>query len=1510
MHNNKFLAVFIILLLGIILPLSFNSDSVSAYTASISTNNDITLDILPSGDGTTIRSESINVATDCRAGYNLTIATPESSNLYQYNNGSKVSSSASFTAVDGTSALDSSNNTNKWGYTLTSSPTSSTIFSPLSSTASTIKASSETASPDSDINDTFNINYGIKVDNSVAPGNYQMDNHGAVVYYLTMDTNCTQYTVEFNPNGGTGTMNNQYIEPGVSTELSQSTFTSPALGSSYQDSDGNTITGTSTTYWKFNGWNTAADGSGTSYSDKESIMDLVAPGHSITLYAQWQATPALVVNYESNGMRFSDNTTRNTTGYLNQCSNKYVSAPSYSHTDNINDGGTQIGTTKYANNLATKDVITIPNADSLHATITYGTENNYDMLYVFEGEYTGSVSRNMNAGQLAKYMGGNNTTTTVELDIPGDTATFAFYSDGSGQYWGYHVTLVGYYDDEPESYATTTQVCTRELISGTYQDPAEDNDRLFKGWSENSSATTPDYTSADDIINNLPGNNNETKTLYAVWAPRYHINYVNNCMTYASDNTSCTQSTSSATSTQTINLDTSGNGSGTLADYNEWTLTGWKISGWNTAADGTGTEYPVSSTYQITGASAGDSITLYAHWVPLYSIQYDGNNADNPNGMGTTNTTTGVKSVTQTNVGEGDPVVLLASNFKKAGNGFAGWSTDPDAWTHFTDNDNTNDPVIYGPMETIDAPAYPTNGTNIITMYAVWVPAEKDGSNNPVYLQDWNSCSSLTSTTFDNATGKITASKNSIIALTDKRDDEVYTIAKLADNNCWMVENLRLEHEGTVGNNKNDSTVTNQSLSQGYGGTPGTYGSFVGLANPESANFSNSTTSLSFADGGIYKSSTNPPVDTYNPSTSTLEDIGTSDYPGRRFSRYNNSNNSSALSSPTFTENYANAASPSTSGTYKTSTISSYGNYYTWAAAMANTNHYEGASTSEAAGTSICPSGWHLPSSGTTTKEYGTLSQRYGGTGNSQSGTGTGDIMSNRFRSFPNNFLHSGFFGDSSANGRGSNGSYWSRSAHSIGNSYYLDLYSTTLGLSNNYSKSLGFSVRCLVDNTYTIQYDGNGADNPNGMGTTNGNNKSVKQNEISNGTKVTLLASNFKRNGYGFAGWSTDPDAYAHFTDNDNTNDPIIYGPMEDVVIDSSTFNNLRITMYAVWVPAEKDGNNNPVYLQDWNSCSSLTSTTFDNATGKITASKNSIIALTDKRDDEVYTIAKLADNNCWMVENLRLEHEGTVGNNKNDSTVTNQSLSQGYGGTPGTYGSFVGLANPESANFSNSTTSLSFANGGIYKSSSASPTDTYNSSTSTLEDIGTSNYPGYRFPRYNNSNNSSALSSPTYIENYANAFSPSSGTYKNSTISSYGNYYTWAAAMANTNYYDDASTSEAADTSICPSGWHLPSSDSTAKEYGTLSQGYGGSGADQSDTSIGDIMSNRFRSFPNNFLYSGYFDDSSARNRGSYGYYWSRSAFDSRYSYSLFLNFTRLYPSSYEFKYIGYSVRCLIGS
>ena len=73
-----------------------------------------------------------------------------------------------------------------------------------------------------------------------------------------------EYTVSFNSNGGTGTLGNQTIANNVPTALSANSFTKNS--------------------YVFAGWNTKADGSGTSYSDGQAVTNL----GNITLYAQWK----------------------------------------------------------------------------------------------------------------------------------------------------------------------------------------------------------------------------------------------------------------------------------------------------------------------------------------------------------------------------------------------------------------------------------------------------------------------------------------------------------------------------------------------------------------------------------------------------------------------------------------------------------------------------------------------------------------------------------------------------------------------------------------------------------------------------------------------------------------------------------------------------------------------------------------------------------------------------------------------------------------------------------------------------------------------------------------------------------------------------------------------------------------------------------------------------------------------------------------------------------------------
>ena len=321
-------------------------------------------------------------------------------------------------------------------------------------------------------------------------------------------------------------------------------------------------------------------------------------------------------------------------------------------------------------------------------------------------------------------------------------------------------------------------------------------------------------------------------------------------------------------------------------------------------------------------------------------------------------------------------------------------------------------------------------------------------------------------------------------------------------------------------------------------------------------------------------------------------------------------------------------------------------------------------------------------------------------------------------------------------------------------------------------------------------------------------------------------------------------------------------------------------LPLYAVWVRSAG-------YMQTDASrvCNTLTTAPTDG-----TANLASVSALTDQRDNQTYAIAKLADGNWWMIENLRLENT-----NSDNSTG---ALAQGYG-TSATYGNFSGLADPESANFTNSTTANS-----LYYSGTQSGDATIN--------IGTSNDPGYRMPRYNN------LNTPDNASDRPQ--NPTSNTFTNDNMTvgmySYGNYYTWHATIANTIHYGsptatdaNGKTSENVDTSLCPTRWRIPYGNSSGN--GIVSGGF----YNLIHETINDIdidspvVSQKIRSFPNNFLLSGYFSSSSANNRGSLGDYWSSTAYNDYRGYYLSLSNTYVSPgTNNNDKYYGRAIRCTL--
>lgn len=155
----------------------------------------------------------------------------------------------------------------------------------------------------------------------------------------------------------------------------------------------------------------------------------------------------------------------------------------------------------------------------------------------------------------------------------------------------------------------------------------------------------------------------------------------------------------------------------------------------------------------------------------------------------------------------------------------------------------------------------------------------------------------------------------------------------------------------------------------------------------------------------------------------------------------------------------------------------------------------------------------------------------------------------------------------------------------------------------------------------YSIAYNDNGGSG--GPGEETG--ESVDQ-------TITLSSKTPTREGYEFKGWC----------DKQTTNETCsgtAYQPNSTYKLQNSANN---ATMWAMWVAI-------PTTMQNFGSyCSSMT--------------EGQTIKLTDSRDNNSYTVAKLKDGKCWMIDNLKLGSGLRTGQTKALSSTDSDVPASGF--------------------------------------------------------------------------------------------------------------------------------------------------------------------------------------------------------------------------------------------------------
>lgn len=1050
----------------------------------------------------------------------------------------------------------------------------------------------------------------------------------------------------------------------------------------------------------FYGWSEDPTATQPSYKTLQEILENIGGelGETKNVYAVWEERETLTVKLHSNGLKFDDNTEETTLKFVQTCQTLPIKVTRYSHTSNIDDEGNT--NTTYSSNLATKDVVTIPGAKRLKVTVRYTTENGWDYLYVFTGEYTGSVNRNMSAGQDKTYNGGSNGTSTDTFYIEGDTTTFAFYSDGSGQYYGYYAVIEGLDENGDPLDAGTYEECEREQIAGTYKEPTTNELQQFFGWSESPDAAFPEYFNEQEIKENIQGEDGEIKDLYAFWAKFHTVHFDGN------------GATSGSMSDQKVY----GGYPDTLSD-NGYYRDNYTFLGWSTDKDATVPEYENEDDF--TAPDNYETTTLYAVWKKKVRIIYDGNGA-----------TSG--SMSDSYYDAGATFNLSTNRYNRTNYDFLGWSTDKDAilptyinTARFTTPNDKEEITLYAIWTTKHRVIFDGNGATAGTMddryytrgTSITIPSIAYTRQDYLFL-GWATSSIVNIPIYTNG--------GSFNVPTDTDETTLYAI--------WVKQFvIHFDGNGATSGSMGDRIIA-------VGGTINlpdnaftkTNSVFTGWSKDKDALVGTYTNQASFTaptdeEGTtLYAIWRQKPVVHFDGNGSTSGAM--SDQVFEFDTAANLRNNSFSRTNYTFlgwsedpdaTEaTYANQAifTPSTSKDETTL-------YAIWKKKFVI----------------------HFDING---GEDGTMDDQY------VEWTNTSTTLRVNAFTKPKYYVD-GWNTDKDA----------SEPTYADGGTFTLPTDGTT-----------EITLYAIWKPAYTVHFHG-GDDVEGDMISYKWDSNEVEGEATTMikkvGTQGILISPNYSKTGYGFAGWSEDPDAASKI--NNTSNKPIVYGPNENITLTASFASTATeegdLDLYAVWLPAETE----------------YTLQTFNKTAFEAAYPNKNVIALRDERDNNVYAVAKIAGGYWWMMENLRL-----------DFSDPNTTITAANTNNPSS--SFITSVN----GFKGRTDYQNF-----FKECTAQNASCYDTVSFSVDNIIHKYNPHY---------------GPTPPVSNINR-KPNQSWY------SYGAYYNWYTAVAGTlgtysnNSYEIPADGkpQTASGDICPSGWKLPNGGATG-DYSNMNVALGG--------------------------------------------------------------------------------------
>ena len=447
---------------------------------------------------------------------------------------------------------------------------------------------------------------------------------GSGIVVLSYVSSASFRKITFNSNNGSGTTSTQSVESEVETELQANPFT-------YTD-------------YVFQGWNTKADGTGTSYSNSQSITTT----SSFTLYAQWLAGVNKTVTFDPNGGSGTQDaqvaglpTTLNAnqftkSGYTFTRWTTAANGSGYSYADKATFSFAQ-STTLYAQwtvSAVSRSVSFYGNG-ATSGTTSSQIANSTQPLNVNGFSRTGYNFLGWNTSNSA------NTAQYLDLQNYSFNADLSLYA-----IWVLEApNTITFNGNNSSSGSMANQVASSRTLLGS--NTFERTGYTFLNWNTAANGTGVSYSSS--YVYNFA----QSTTLYAIWGQDFTVSYSGNTETSGT----APESQSSYAGGPALAL---ANNTGGLAKA------GFVLSGWNTAADGSGTSYALGQS-KVTLASG---VTLYAQWLGAsYVIIYSANNSSSGAAPASQSYTYGSAGITLSN---------NTGTLVRTGYTFDGWNTEAD----------------------------------------------------------------------------------------------------------------------------------------------------------------------------------------------------------------------------------------------------------------------------------------------------------------------------------------------------------------------------------------------------------------------------------------------------------------------------------------------------------------------------------------------------------------------------------------------------------------------------------------------------------------------------------------------------------------------------------------------------------------------------------------------------------------------------------------------------------------